>query len=147
MSCEEIINENEWEKLKDHPDYEINVNFPYQIRKKSNQQILKETLRNTNGYLCVALNRKLYLKHVLIMKQFVENPDPKHLTQIDHINQVKTDNRLENLRWVSPSENLRNKTRYHNFNGEVFDAEYVDELPEEAIQVEEYGKYKFDTLY
>ena len=144
---DEIITDSEWEELKDYSDYEINVNYPYQIRKKSNQRILKETLRDSNSYLCVSLNEKIYYKHRLIMNQFVENPDPDHLTQIDHINQIRTDNRLENLRWVSPSENHRNRSKYRLCSGEVMDAEYVDELPEEAIQVEQYGKYTFDTLY
>ena len=28
----------EWEELRDHPDYEINVVYPHQIRKKCNQR-------------------------------------------------------------------------------------------------------------
>lgn len=33
-------------------------------------------------------------------------------TEIDHINRVKTDNRWENLREVSKSENLRNRDKF-----------------------------------
>ena len=138
-------NQDEWEELKDHRDYEICLNYPYQIRKKKTGRIIKECLRN--GYIRVYIDKKMQSKHVLIMNQFVENPDPEHLTQIDHKNQVKTDNRLENLRYVSASENQRNRSKYRLCSGEVIDVDYVDELPEEAIQVEEYGNHKFDTLY
>ena len=36
---------SEWKTLKDHPDYEICVNFPHQIRKKSNGKILMESVK------------------------------------------------------------------------------------------------------
>ena len=107
MSCEEIINENEWEELKDHDEYEICKVYPYQIRKKSNQRILKESLR-TDGYIQVMLNQRTYYKHRLIALQWIENPNPVHLPQIDHINHIRTDNRIGNLRWVSNLQNTNN---------------------------------------
>lgn len=38
---------------------------------------------------------------------FVPNPD--NLPEVDHINRLKTDDRAENLRWVTSSENCSNK--------------------------------------
>ena len=51
---------------------------------------------------------KAYTKrvHRLIAKMFI--PNPYNLPNIDHINHNKTDNRLENLRWVSQRDNNRN---------------------------------------
>ena len=43
--------------------------------------------------------------HVLLAKSFLPNPDNKQ--NINHINGDKTDNRLENLEWVTPKENVR----------------------------------------
>lgn len=47
--------------------------------------------------------------HRLIGLNYIDNDDPlKYM--IDHINRNKQDNRLENLRWVTPTENQLNKT-------------------------------------
>jgi len=45
--------------------------------------------------------------HRYIAEQLIPNPDNKE--QIDHINRVRHDNRVENLRWVTRKENGENK--------------------------------------
>lgn len=50
--------------------------------------------------------RKLMRIHRVVAEAFIPNPDNKPC--IDHINTIKTDNRVENLRWVTRSENNRN---------------------------------------
>ena len=60
------------------------------------------------GYLCVRVNYRLYQIHRLIwvyVHGYFPNKD------IDHINRVRTDNRLENLREATRSQNLRNKEK------------------------------------
>lgn len=72
-------------------------------------KLLKPTL-TTTGYLKVELwvgsKRKTYRLHRLIAEAFIPNPQNKQF--IDHINTIKTDNRIENLRWVTRSENMNN---------------------------------------
>ena len=69
---------------------------------------LKTTFRN--GYLCVNLRRDLSTKtlyvHLIVASNFINNP--YNLPQIDHINTIRTDNRVENLRWCTAKENIRN---------------------------------------
>lgn len=59
------------------------------------------------GYCRCTLNidgvKKNHLVHQLVARTFIENP--KNKEQVNHINCVKTDNRIENLEWVTNYEN------------------------------------------
>ena len=73
------------------------------------------------GYLRYVLyidgKRQGIKAHYLVMKCFVgDRPcDPKtnKPLQIDHINRDRYDNKLINLRYVTPKQNARNKQNYH----------------------------------
>lgn len=65
---------------------------------------------NTQGYFIVSLsknrtNRK-FLVHRLVAMGFIPNPECKK--EVNHINGIKTDNRLENLEWSTRIENMAN---------------------------------------
>ena len=73
------------------------------------ERILKGTT-DKDGYLMVYLckdgkskNRKV---HRLVAEAFI--PNTENGTSIDHINTLKDDNRVENLRWCTPKENSNN---------------------------------------
>jgi len=69
---------------------------------------------DTYGYRQVNLYKDSirYTKKVyrLVMDAF--NPNIENKPQIDHINRNRSDDRLENLRWVTISENCRNRTNF-----------------------------------
>lgn len=47
---------------------------------------------------------KRYLVHRLVAKIYIDNPDNKKY--VNHINHIRADNRVENLEWVTHSENM-----------------------------------------
>lgn len=61
--------------------------------------------------LCHDGRRKTYKLHVIIMKTFVNNDDPKNKTQINHIDGNKLNNRLDNLEYSTPGDNVRHARR------------------------------------
>jgi len=66
-----------------------------------------KSFRGNGGYDRINLNRKKYSVHRLVAETFLENPDNK--PYVDHINRNPKDNRLENLRWATGSENNMNR--------------------------------------
>ena len=60
---------------------------------------------NDRGYIVIAISKKLYRAHRLAWF-YVHGVWPKD--QIDHVNHVRTDNRLINLREASNQENSKN---------------------------------------
>jgi hypothetical protein len=74
--------------------------------RKRNQKILKLE-SDKRGYQRILLYKnnvtKKYLVHRLVCLSFLKNHENKK--QINHINGVKYDNRLENLEWCNQSEN------------------------------------------
>ena len=66
---------DEWEECVVDSDYEINVNYPYQIRRKSNKRVVSEHVLNS-GYIQCTLNDERFLKHRIIAFQWIPNDDP-----------------------------------------------------------------------
>ena len=78
----------------------------------------------TGKYCRININNKKYRLHRVIWKMF-KGYDP---VELDHINRVKHDNRIENLREVTSSENGYNTKIYKNntsgTRGVVLDKRY-----------------------
>lgn len=87
---------------RDGTIYKMNWNRTGTMRK------VKQWQRN-DGYLQFNCNCKATLVHRFIAKCFV--PNPNNLPEINHKNEIKTDNRVDNLEWCTAKYNANYGTR------------------------------------
>ena len=74
---------------------------------------------NNKGYLFIRLRYHSPKIHRLVAKSFIPNPENKE--QVNHKNGIKSDNRVENLEWVTNQQNrehaintgLKNEIEYN----------------------------------
>ena len=94
-----------WKDIKGYPEYQISnkgrIWSKYRNRYKS-------TWINNRGYEIVnliAVNGKWKHEsvHRLVALTFIDNPE--HKPEVNHINHIRDDNRMENLEWVTHGEN------------------------------------------
>lgn len=98
--------EEVWKELNGYDGYYVS-NLG---RIKSSKKILK-AYPVMGGYLAVCIKKDGKWVHKkltrLVAETFIPNPENKPC--VDHINTIRTDNRVENLRWVTHKENANNK--------------------------------------
>lgn len=107
--------------LEQAEEWRAVVGWPYEVsntgkvRRRSTGHVLSG-YQDTDGYLRVHLSRgsrasaDSRFAHRLVLEAFVgDRPSPQHIT--NHKNGIRTDNRLENLEWVTPQENTLHSYR------------------------------------
>jgi hypothetical protein len=133
----------EWRVIAGFPNYSVsNTGL---VRNERRGTVLRQTPLLNGGYLRVKLcdngRAASCLVSRLVVQAFI-GPIPEGL-EVDHTNQQRDDNRVENLRIVSRRDNMRNQ---RSRNGVAF--EWLDELPEgaEPLTDDADAKFPLDTI-
>ena len=92
--------------IKEYPQYAISKTG--KVMKLSNHKILKPS-KKKNGYLQINLftndrRRKKEYIHRLVAITYI--PNPNKFPEVNHIDRVRSNNKVENLEWVTRTENI-----------------------------------------
>ena len=97
----------------DYDGYLVNANGDVLSIKGKEPKLVSQWERH--GYKRVALwenGKQINVSvHRLVAIAFIDNPDPNTCTEINHIDEDKTNNNVNNLEWCSHIYNLRYGTR------------------------------------
>ena len=96
------------------------INKEGQITNKETGKTIKWLISRHGYYYCHLWtnNRSRYIRmHRLLALAFIPNPNDYPLVR--HLNDIKTDNRLENLAWGTMSENMKDSIKNGKYNQEA----------------------------
>jgi hypothetical protein len=99
-----------WKQIQDFPNYEVSICG--QVRNFKTKRILKPDI-SSKGYYRIGLqdNNKCKIKHYihrLVLINFI--PNVENYDCVDHINGIRLDNTISNLRWCSNQQNCYNRS-------------------------------------
>ena len=128
-----------YETLKIDNRYSISKDYPYEIIYTKTKRVLKVTT-SYNEYKTVHIGGKNYGLHKVIAMQWLDNPN--NYKEVNHKDGNRSNNHLENLEWITHSDNLKQRPKFTRRK-----YEFIDELPPSAEPLEEYKNIKYDKYY
>jgi hypothetical protein len=105
------IQQEQWKAIADsNGEYHISNHGRVKSHKGGKERILKPGLSGRPGRywainICINGKNKMHYIHRLVALTFLSNPDNK--PQVNHIDGNKLNNHIDNLEWVTASENLQ----------------------------------------
>ena len=99
-----------WKAMELYPKYEVSTEG--RIRNSTTHHIYSQRLRK-DGYLDFDFffegKKGKKLVHRMVAMCYLDNP--LNLPEVNHKNKIKTDNRVENLEWVSREQNMSHRNQ------------------------------------
>lgn len=145
-------------QIKNYPNYYVTDNGEIYSRNYKNTGRIKKMKNriNTNGYYQVPVSNENgridIIVHRAVANAFIPNPDNK--PEVNHKNGDKTDNRVENLEWVTRDENMRHRYRTLGYKGSMFgkfgkdnpSSKCIQQIKDGKIIAEFYSSYEVERL-
>ena len=117
------MKKEEWRPVVGYEELYLVSNYGRVKSLKTNNIMSDQARGEKHPYKTVNLSKNSISKkidvHILVAQAFIAKDDPSKI-EVDHINKNTHDNYVENLRWVTPSENCKNRNMvnfHHNFDG------------------------------
>jgi HNH endonuclease/NUMOD4 motif len=106
-----------WKVIEDHPRCEVS-NFG-RVRNVKTGYCYKAHQEEEKDYLRIILDGNKKLIHDIVAEYFIPKPQNDKKLIVHHINEIKTDNRAENLEWKTYSENIEEWWKQRNYENPV----------------------------
>ena len=108
-----LLEENKmWKKfIYEGIETDYSVSTEGEVRKDTTNYILSQSSQQDYKFVTLFINgqQKRMRVHRMVAMTFIENPDNK--PYVNHINGIRYDNNVENLEWVTQSENIQHAVR------------------------------------
>ena len=125
--------------------YEEATGLPFSSKKHrgygTDGDLKQLTCINNCGYYQVIINGKIKKWHRLVFEYF--NGEIPSGLQVDHINNIRTDNRISNLQLLSNKENARYRKKQCNNTSGLVGASYDKRTKKWQAQININGKDKY----
>jgi len=111
---------------------------------------LISTSLNSDGYptfnLCKAGKQRNVKVHQIVAKAFIPNPD--NLPEVNHIDEIKTNNHVSNLEWCTRLENMRHGTglRRMKSHPNQIKRRKKSKKPVIGIKIDDGTKIRFESI-
>ena len=97
-----------WKKfIYEGQETDYSVSTEGEVRKDTTNYILSQSSQQDYKFVGLIINgkQKRMRVHRMVALTFIDNPDNK--PYVNHINGNRSDNNVDNLEWVTPSENTQ----------------------------------------
>lgn len=101
-----------WKKfIYEGIETDYSVSTEGEVRKDTTNYILSQSSQQDYKFVTLLINgqQKRMRVHRMVAMTFIENPDNK--PYVNHINGIRYDNNVENLEWITQSENIQHAVK------------------------------------